>query len=199
MSPQPSGTSQDTNKTVTTDDVASEVALLQGRDMLREAAQDCKLTEGGASFWDRFDSRSADVKKAAMLEGATKALAAGLKVEAQKLSHVIDVRYGSSSPQTAACVLQTLGKLYLEKHLRLQRPAGAFDFFAQETDKYQQALAASESQLVNFSKTEGIAAPDILRTDSARELVAAQASLHHARQAAAADKQRIENLSLIHI
>ncbi len=194
VSPQPSGASQDTNKIVTTDDVASEVALLQGRDMLQEVAQVCKLAEGGPSFWDRFDSRSQAAKKAAALEGATKAVAGGLKVEAEKLSHVIDVRYGSSSPETAACVLQTLGKLYLEKHLRLQRPAGAFDFFAQQTDKYQRALAASESQLVSFSQTEGIAAPDILRTDLAQELVAAQANLYHARQAIAADKQRIENI-----
>src|SRR5208283_3834936 len=175
-------------------DVASEVALLQGQDMYREVAQSCKLTEGGASIWDRFDSRSPEVKRAAVLEGATKALAGSLKVEAQKLSHVIELRYASSSPETASCVLQTLGKLYLEKHLRLQRPAGAFDFFAQETDKYQQALAESESQLVNFSKSEGIAAPDIVRTDLAQELVAAQANLYHARQATAADKQRIENI-----
>lgn len=194
VSPQPSAALQDTNKFVTTDDVASEVALLQGRDMLREVAQACKLAGGGASFWGRFDSRDPDAKKAAALEGATKALAGGLKVDAQKLSHVIDLSYGSSSPETAACVLQTLGKLYLEKHLRLQRPAGAFDFFAQETDKYQQALAESENELVNFSKTEGIAAPDILRTDLASELIGAQAKLHHTRQAIAADKMRIENI-----
>ena len=194
VSPQASAALQETNKTVTTDDVASEVALLQGQDMYREVAQSCKLTEGGASIWDRFDSRSPEVKRAAVLEGATKALAGSIKVEAQRLSHVIDLRYGSSSPETAACVLQTLGKLYLEKHLRLQRPAGAFDFFAQETDKYQRALAASESQLVDFSKTAGIAAPDIVRTDMAQELVLAYASMYHARQAIAADKQRIENI-----
>ena len=79
--------------------------------------------------------------------------------------------------------MQTLGKLYLEKHLRLQRPADALDFFVQETDKYQRALAESESQLVKFSKTETIAAPEILRTDLAQELIAAEANLHHTRQA----------------
>jgi uncharacterized protein involved in exopolysaccharide biosynthesis len=186
---------QATNKVITTDDVASEAALLQGQDMLREVVQTCKLAETDASFWDRFDSRDAKVKKAVALESATKGLAESLKVEAQKTSHVIDVRYGSTgSPETPACVLQTLGKLYLEKRLRLQRPAGAFDFFAQETDKYQQALAESERRLVDFSTTEGIAAPDILRTDMAQQLIAAQANLYRTRQAIAADKQRIENI-----
>jgi uncharacterized protein involved in exopolysaccharide biosynthesis len=179
---------------VTTDDVASEVALLQGRDMLNEVAQTCKLAEGGPSFWDRFDSRSPEAKKAAALEGATRGLAGGLKVEAERTSHVINVRYGSAVPEAAACVLQTLGKLYLEKHLRLQRPAGAFDFFAQQTDKYQRALEESESRLVSFSKTAGIAAPDILRTDFAQELTAAQASLYHTRQAIAAGQRRLGNI-----
>ena len=186
---------QATNKLITTDDVESEVALLQGHDMLREVVQTCKLAETRASFWDRFDSRDPEVKKAGVLESTAEGLAVNLKVEARKTSHVIDVSYGSTgSPETPACVLQTLGKLYLEKHLRLQRPAGGFDFFAQETDKYQQALAESERRLVDFSTTEGIAAPDILRTDMAQQLIAAQANLYHTRQAIAADKQRIENI-----
>jgi uncharacterized protein involved in exopolysaccharide biosynthesis len=186
---------QATNKVITTDDVASEVVLLQGQDMLREVVQTCKLAETHVSFWDRFDSRDPEVKRAAALESSTKGLAESLKVEEQKTSHVINLQYGrTGSPETPACVLQTLGKLYLEKHMRLQRPAGAFDFFAQETDKYKQALAESERRLVDFSTTEGIAAPDILRTDMAQQLIAAQANLYHTRQAIAADKERIENI-----
>ncbi len=183
------------NTVVTADEVASEIALLQGRDMLREVAEICKLSNPDPSLWDKFDFREPQVKKAEDLEHAIKALARKLKVEAQKTSHVIDVQYAKSGPpETPACVLQTLGNLYLEKHLRLQRPAGTFDFFAQETAKYQQALADSESRLANFSKTEGIAAPEILRTDMAEQLVNAQASLYRAHQAIAADQQRIENL-----
>jgi len=184
-------------KDVTKDDVASEVALLQGRDMLIEVARTCKLAEGRPSFWERFHSRSPEVKKAAALEGVTRGLASGLKIEAEKTSRVINVRYGSTaSPETTACVLQTLGKLYLEKHLQLQRPAGAFDFFAQQTDKYQQALEESESRLVSFSETAGIAAPDILRTDLAQELTAAQANLYRTREAIAAGQQRLRNIKV---
>jgi uncharacterized protein involved in exopolysaccharide biosynthesis len=186
---------QATNKIITSDDVASEVALLQGQDMLREVVQTCKLVEPRASFWDRFDSSDPELKRAVALESATTALAGSLKVEAQKTSHVIDVRYGSGgSPETPACVLQTLGKLYLEKHLRLQRPAGAFNFFAQETDKYKQALAESEHRLVEFSTTEGIAAPENLRADMAQQLMATKANLYHAQERIAADKQRIKNI-----
>ena len=195
VTPQPTAAVEEANKVVTTDDVDSEVALLQGRDMLQEVAGTCDLAGNGSSLWDRFDSREPAVKKAAALESATKALAGTLKVEAQKTSRLIDLRYGSGkSPETAACVLRTLGNLYLEKHLRLQRPAGALEFFTQETDKYSRALAESESQLVKFSKTEGVAAPEILRTDLAQQLTGTQGNLYQTRQAIAADKQRIENV-----
>jgi polysaccharide biosynthesis transport protein len=192
---QPTAALQETNKTVTTEDVDSEVALLQGRDMLREVAQTCKLAEERFSFWGSKNDHDQDLRKATALEGATRALAGSIKVEAQKTSRVINVGYGSTrSPETTACVLQTLAKLYLQKHLRLQHPAGALDFFAQETNKYQRALAESESQLVEFSKTEGIAAPEVLRTNLAQELIAAQTNLNQTHQAIAGDQQRIENI-----
>jgi polysaccharide biosynthesis transport protein len=195
VTPQPTAAVQETDKLVATDDVESEVSLLQGRDMLRDVAQTCRLAEVRSSFWDKSDSHDLDAKKAVALESATNALAASLKVDSHKNSRVIDVRYGSTdAPEATACVLQTLGKLYLEKHLRLQRPAGALDFFAQETDKYQRALAESESQLVRFSKMERIAAPEIVRTNLAQEMVASQSNLYQTRQAIAADRQRIESI-----
>jgi len=195
VTPQPTAAVQATSKVVTTDDVDSEVVLLQGRDMLREVARTCKLAEGGSSSSSNKDPHDQDFSRAAALEGATNALAAAIKVEAQRSSRVIDVRYGSTrSPETAACVLQRLANLYLQKHLRLQRPAGTLDFFAEETDRYQRALAESEKQLVRFSATGGVAAPEILRANLAQQLVLSEAGLHQARQTIAADQQRIENL-----
>jgi hypothetical protein len=183
---------------VTADEVASEVALLQGRDMLQVVARICNLAKQETPNVDPLnkpDSSDLKLKNARMLEEATNSIAANLHVEAQKTSRVIDVKYGQvGAPETPACVLQTLGKLYLEKHLRLQRPAGTFDFFAGETDKYQRALADSEYRLANFSKSEGVAAPEIQRANMAQQLVTAQSSLYQARQTIAADQQRIENL-----
>jgi len=195
VTPQPTTALQETSRVVTTDDVSSEIALLQGPDMLMEVVKTCNLEEGGVSLMAKGDLHNLDIGKATALENASKSLAGMLKVEAQKNSHVIDVHYGTTkSPETAACVLQALGKLYLAKHLKLQRPAGALDFFSQETDKYQKALTESENELVKFSKAAGVAAPDILRTNLAQELVAAHSTLYNTRQAIAADKQRLENI-----
>jgi uncharacterized protein involved in exopolysaccharide biosynthesis len=174
------------------------MALLQGRDMLEEVVRTCKLANQDSSVfnsWRKPDSHGREVEDAKALESATNRLASKLHVEGQKTSRVIDVKYGDSgSPEIPACVLQTLGKLYLAKHLRLQRPAGTFEFFAEEAGKYERALAVSESSLAAFGKSEGVAAPELLRADMAQQLVAAQASLYQTGQRIAADQHRLENL-----
>jgi uncharacterized protein involved in exopolysaccharide biosynthesis len=182
-------------KEVTIEQVASEVALLQGDDMLRVAVSTCGLAEEPTSFGKLFLPRDPAQQKAAIIEAATRRLAHKIKVEAQKTSDVIDVAYGrAGEPQVPACVLQTLSKLYVEKHLQLQRPAGTTDFFADETNKYRQALADSESRLTQFSAAQGIAAPDVVRTYMAQQFANTQVALAQARQGMAADQSRIEDI-----
>jgi len=179
---------------VTTDQVASEVALLQGDDMLKPIVATCKLVNDNFSVSNLFLPKDPAQRMAMKVESAARTLARNIKVESQKASDVIDVSYArSGAPETPACVLQTLSKLYLEKHLQLQRPAGASDFFATETTKYQAALADAEGRLANFSREEGVAAPDVMRTDLALQLAGLKASLYQAQQGVAADELRIED------
>src|SRR5215467_14790332 len=55
---QPTTVIQESNKIVTTDDVTSEITIIQGQDMLREVVQACNQVSDRPSFWDKFDSRS---------------------------------------------------------------------------------------------------------------------------------------------
>lgn len=182
------------NKVVTLDQVTSEVALLQGEDMLRKVVATCQLVEDSWSPSDIFMPSDKQQRMAMKEEQATRNLAKKIKVEAATTSDVIDVSYGRvGEPDKPACVLQNLGKLYLEKHLQLQRPAGSSDFFTQETEKYREALAESEKKLVAYSQNEHVAAPDLVRTDMAQQLAVAQANLYQAQQAMAADQKRIDH------
>jgi uncharacterized protein involved in exopolysaccharide biosynthesis len=181
-------------KGITMDQVTSEVALLQGTDMLRTVAATCGLVKDDWSLGNIFLPSDPQQRRAMKEEGAARTLAKKIKVEAQTTSDVIDVTYGAvGDPVTPACVLQNLGKLYLEKHLLLRRPAGSADFFASETEKYQKALTDSEARLTEFSRKQGVAAPDVLRGDMAQQLAIAEANLHQAHQAIAADEKRLEN------
>ena len=67
-----------------------------------------------------------------------------------KKTNLIAVTYESPDPELAARVLTTLANLYLEKHLAVHRPPGAFDFFQHETEDYRKELADAEARLVNF-------------------------------------------------
>jgi|HubBroStandDraft_1064217.scaffolds.fasta_scaffold35279_2 polysaccharide biosynthesis protein PslE len=183
------------NRPITTDQVSSEVALLQGADMMRTIVADCGLVTNKSSWSDIFLPNDPKVRTAMKQEGAARGLVKKIKVEVQTSSDVIDVKYGrAGEPEVPACVLQTLGKLYLEKHLQLARPVGTTDFFAQEANKYRQSLEDSEKRLTDFSRTEGVAAPELLRTDMAQQLALAETSLNQAQQAIAGDQKRLENI-----
>ena len=99
--------------------------------------------------------------------------------------------YKSIDPQVAYGVLKKLADLYMQKHLAVQRPTGSFDFFAQQTDSYKQALADSEKRLISFGKDQGTVAPDVQRTFMAQQVVSFVANLHQAQQSVAANEQRI--------
>lgn len=184
-----------TGKEIPNDQITSEIALLQGRDMMRSVVTTCGLAE--KSHWslsDLFLPQDPVQRKAAKIERAAMGLAKSVKVEAEKTSHVIDVKYGAvGNPQTPACVLQNLSQLYLQKRLQLRRPPGTSEFFTEETENYRKALANDEEQLTNFSRNEGVSAPDVLRTNMATNVANSEASLYQARQAIAADEQRIKN------
>jgi len=182
------------NKPVTMDQVSSEIALLQGPDMLRNVAIACGLGQG-SSFTDVFLPDDPKLRQEIKQDSAATSLSKAIKAQAITTSDVIEVKYGRvGDPQTPACVLQNLSKLYLEKHVQLQRPAGSSEFFAQEAEKYQKALSDSEARLVEFAQKEGVAAPDVLRTSMAQQTATSIAALHQAQEAVAADQSRIENL-----
>jgi uncharacterized protein involved in exopolysaccharide biosynthesis len=184
-----------TGKVITTDQIASEVSLLQGPDILRTVVTTCGLAEKGSwSASDIFLPEDPARRKAAKIEMAAAALRKAVKADAEKTSDVINVKYGTvGEPETPVCVLQNLGRLYLEKHLRLRRPAGSSEFFAQQTEAYRRALADDEARLTEFSRGVGIAAPDVLRTNMAQNVANAEASLNQANQAIAADEKRIKD------
>jgi uncharacterized protein involved in exopolysaccharide biosynthesis len=179
------------NKLITPDQISSEIALMKGQDMLRTVAEECGLAEKWSMSELLLPKDPARIK-AARIEKASHELEKGVKAEAEKVSDVINVKYGAvGQPETSACVLQNLGKLYVEKHLELRRPGGSSTFFAEQTEKYRQQLADVEEKLANFSKNEGVAAPDVLRTDLAQQLTTAISTLQQAQEQVAADQERI--------
>lgn len=190
------GAIMNTSHGISPDQISSEMAILKGQDMLRSVAATCGLASSdGFSLSELFYPKDPERRKAAKYEKAALSLEKGLKVEAAKVSDVIEVKYGMvGEPATPACALQNLGKLYLQKRLQIQRPPGSSKFFTEQTEKYGKELSNAENQLAQFSRQEGVAAPDVLRTDLAQQLSVAIASLYTTKQAIAADENRLSDI-----
>jgi uncharacterized protein involved in exopolysaccharide biosynthesis len=176
---------------VSEEEINSEAELLKSSDLL----EDVVLANGlekqhGRSLLDLFRPKQDEADR---VERAVRSLAVKLKVAPASKTNMIDVTYSSSDPQLSYEVLNTLGNLYMEKHVAVHRPPGSYEFFAQETQKYEQALQDAEGRLRSFGEQQGAAAPDLERTDLAVQVTNSVGEMHSTEQAIAADEQRIRS------
>ena len=94
--------------------------------------------------------------EAVRVEKAVNGLAKDLTITPVRKANIITVSYSSNSPQLSAAVLKKLGDLYLEKHLKLNHPTGASDFFKDKADEYETQLKQSEQQLTDFQQSNNL-------------------------------------------
>src|SRR6266550_4485539 len=146
-----SGTPGAVDDEVSESAINSEIELVTSRDLLTQVAKETGLGQAGSSmFWKRSTSEPERIEKAAS------DLAKDLVIAPVKKANVISISYSANSPELAAAVLQKLGELYLEKHLKLHHPTGASDFFKEEADQYQTQLHDSEKQLTGFQQDNNL-------------------------------------------
>jgi uncharacterized protein involved in exopolysaccharide biosynthesis len=130
---------------ITESQINSEIALLTSKDLLQQVVIQSGLDKTNQpSFWN---------DKLPPLERAVVQLEKDLEIEAAKKSAIIEIKYTSRSPETAATVLQTLANLYLDKHLKLHSPPGAQEFFQNQTSQYGEQLATAERNLADFQRS----------------------------------------------
>ena len=100
--------------------------------------------------------RLVDEPEAVRVEGAINRLTKDLSITPVRKANIITVSYSSNSAQLSAAVLKKVGDLYLEKHLKLNHPAGASDFFKDKADEYEAQLKLSEQQLTDFQQSNNL-------------------------------------------
>jgi uncharacterized protein involved in exopolysaccharide biosynthesis len=175
---------------VAEEEINSEAELLMSQDVLEKVVLANHLQEHKASFMDLLRPKRDEAYDVAQ---AVKTLARKIKVRPSTKANIINVSYSSDDPKLSYAVLNSLGDLYLEKHAEVHRPAGSFQFFSGETERYKKALDESESRLRSFMQTPGAAAPDLQRTDLDLQLSHFVGELHTTQQAIAADEKRIQS------
>jgi uncharacterized protein involved in exopolysaccharide biosynthesis len=177
---------------VTEEEINSEVELLQSRDVLEKVVLACGLQDTATDLW--LTRLLPGHGPGTEVSRAVETLGKELKVKIVSKTNLINVSYRSRDPRIAFGVLNNLATLYLEKHVAVHRPAGSYEFFTKEAERYHQALQDSEARLATFDTQEGLVAPDEERTNMGLKLADAVAALHQAQQTVAADEHRVRDV-----
>src|ERR1041385_8410729 len=135
---------------VSENQINSEIELLTSRDLLTQVVSETGLAKSESSLFGR---RAPEAER---VEQAVNRLAKDLNITPVRKANIITVGYTSGSPQMAAAVLKKLGDLYLEKHLKLNHPTGAADFFKDKAEEYDAQLKDSEQRLSNFQQQNNL-------------------------------------------
>jgi uncharacterized protein involved in exopolysaccharide biosynthesis len=148
---------------LTEQDLSSEAELLKSRDILEGAVTECNTNRPQQSLWAAIPvvsvfaaepAKKPPVYDIVALSQSVRDLDHRIEAVASKSSNLISVTYASTNPTGAACILKTVARLYMEKHLAMHRPGGAFEFFKQEADRYKSDLARIERQLTQFGQEQ---------------------------------------------
>jgi len=176
--------------TVPEEETNSEVELIQSPDLLQQVVVACGLDQ--AKTW--FGSSWFLSNPAVRTSEAVRKLKEGLKVEAAKKSNLITVTFTSTDPQVTARVLNTLGNLYLERHMAINRVPGQLDFFDHQTELYRKQLGDTENRLVTFAHNNGTVAAQSERDLLVQKVNELESTYSQNQAAIAAQTERIQAL-----
>jgi uncharacterized protein involved in exopolysaccharide biosynthesis len=211
LDPQPSDESSRPQswQNVTEEQLNSEVELLKSRDLLAKVVVATGIPERldagiGVRLRRLFASRmekellasrgERDPHEEMRVARAVRAVQRELSVQSLRKSNVIRVSYSSPDPILAAAVLKTLADGYLEKHLAIHRPSGAFDFFEQEADRYRKSLADFELRLAQYNRDQGVVSGELEKEIALRKLAEVEATAQSTRAQIAETARRIQAL-----
>ena len=181
-----------TSTPITEEEINSEVELLTSRDVLEKVVLANGLDRPDKS-WSVGSLLHPNETKEDRVARVVKNLAKQIKVEAVTKTNLIQVKYSSFDPQLAYGVLKSLGEFYTQKHVAVHRPAGSYEFFARETQRYHDALEQAEANLRDLDSRNKIAAPDAQQTNVALQVGTSIGLMHLAEQSLAADDERIRS------
>jgi uncharacterized protein involved in exopolysaccharide biosynthesis len=183
-----SGPGADASRTALSEhDVMSQAELLRSDDLLERVA-----SESGLAAQLLASGKAASDAEA--LAAAADTLRDSLRVTAIKRTWLIDVRYRANDRHTVKHVLDTLARLYLQKHLTLHRPSGISTFFVAQADQARQDLQAAQDRLVNFGLKNGVVSASLERDNVLQKFVEFDALR---AQAAAAHLETTRRLSAV--
>ena len=175
---------------VTEEDLNSEAELLHDDEILRLVARNAGMIPVTSSWFARLFGGDAD----ADLGRTVRRLGRRLTVEPVRKTSLITVSYQSRDASQSVKVLQHLAEAYLERHHRVHRPSGEYEFFNQQVDEARSNLEAAELLVSDFSQREGVISAAQERDMALQRLNEAQADEQRTQVAMAENAERLSAL-----
>lgn len=141
---------------VSENQINSEIELMTGEDLLKQVVTECGLYGSNSSISASLGLKPAARSTATQIEEAARQLAKDLTITPVKKANMIEVKYTNRSPEKAAAVLRKLADLYLEKHVKLHRPPGTYDFFKTQAEQSETQLQEAEKQFSSFQQSMNV-------------------------------------------
>jgi uncharacterized protein involved in exopolysaccharide biosynthesis len=180
---------------VTDMELNSEVELIRSRDLIEKVVVECGLQAGvSQKSWRSLFGRRKYGTEAEVIAAAGRQLEQNLRIEPLPKTNLISMTYDSGKADQSARVLTTLVNLYLEKHVAVHRPVGAFTFFEQQTKQYEKQLAAAQERLLAYSQKTGVIEPGTEKQGALQKQMQFDAELKQTRAAISETQQRIAQL-----
>ena len=177
---------------ITEQELNSEIELLQGPDLLAQVAQAVKLEDRlDDGSWNPVPQWSEE-----KLARAVQELRENLRVEPVRRTWMISVTYTSSDPKLSKEVLETLSKLYLEKHLAVRRAPGTRQFFVEQATQSAKDLEAIQGQLREFGASSGTVSAATEKDAVLAKLADFEGQVRQANAAVAEAAARLTSLQL---
>ena len=188
VTPTPTQSPLIQDEEVTEEDLNSEVELIQDQDILRTVVMNSGLLSGWKMPWNLGGSEEVRLAR------GVRRLGKKLDVEPVKKSALITVTYDSSNPDRAAAVLHSLAAAYLEKHQQVRRPSEQFSFFDQQMLESRRGLQQAETQLMEFTQSEGVVSAALERDIALKKLSDADAAYRETGVSLVETRQRVNKL-----
>ena len=162
---------------VSENQINSEIELLTSEDLLKQVVTECGLYRSGPSISTRLGLKEATRSSAAQVEEATRKLAKDLAITPVKKANLIEIKYTSGSPELAANVLKKLQDLYLDKHLKLHRTPGTYEFFKGQAERHEDQLQSAEKELSGFQQSMNVVSLTQQKDQTVQKLTEAKSKL----------------------
>src|SRR5712691_7416707 len=169
-------------------ELLSQVELIKANDLLEKVATEAGLVRLVAEE----GKAGSDAEELAL---AMKALRRNLAVTPVRKTWLIDVTYRSKEGPLTKNVLDTLMRLYLEKHLTLHRPSGTYHFFSDQVERARYELQAAQDRVVQFSKDNRVVSAALEKQAALQKLAEFEALRAQATASLAETTQRLSAVS----